>query len=250
MYRACTLGCSDPEWDDGNTIFNFFKMLELTYKFTTEQLYDYFMLENNPKGATKRGRYGAQKSSASDQRIFISKQNYAGVPVDQQRDALRKFHEENPNMFMPADEPNHTIIPQVPAMMHQTYGDFELVSGLSFDQILDDMQQDQMDDFYQRYMDDGPEKGGGGGKSKSDIRASDKITKIYGCATMWHETKEEMMEMLKSIFRIDKDYSARRLAQKYLQIVDPDYYEWETHILFDDAFELGDNDEEEQIVSD
>ena len=112
-------------------------MLELTYKFTTEQLYDYFMLENNPKGATKRGRYGAQKSSASDQRIFISKQNYAGVPVDQQRDALRKFHEENPNMFMPADEPNHTIIPQVPAMMHQTYGDFELVSGLSFDQILD-----------------------------------------------------------------------------------------------------------------
>ena len=65
---------------------------------------------------------------------------------------------------------------------------------------------------------------------------------------MWHETKEEMMEMLKSIFRIDKDYSARRLAQKYLQIVDPDYYEWETHILFDDAFELGDNDEEEQIV--
>ena len=111
------------------------------------------------------------------------------------------------------------------------------------------MQQDQMDDFYQRYMDDGPEKGGGGSKSKSDIRASDKITKIYGCATMWHETKEEMMEMLKSIFRIDKDYSARRLAQKYLQIVDPDYYEWETHILFDDAFELGDNDEEEQIVS-
>ena len=48
---------------------------------------------------------------------------------------------------------------------------------------------------------------------------------------------------------IRQDYSARRLAQKYLQIVDPDYYEWETHILFDDAFELGDNDEEEQIVN-
>ena len=48
---------------------------------------------------------------------------------------------------------------------------------------------------------------------------------------------------------IRQDYSARRLAQKYLQIVDPDYYEWETHFFFDDAFELGDNDEEEQIVS-
>ena len=76
------------------------------------------------------------------------------------------------------------------------------MNDISFDQILDDMQQDQMDDFYQRYLDDGQEKGGGG--RKSDIRASDKVTKIYGCATMWHETKEEMMEMLKSIFRIDK----------------------------------------------
>jgi len=56
-----------------------------------------------------------------------------------------------------------------------------------------------------------------------------------------------MVEMLKSVFRIDMDYSARRLAQKYLQVIDPDYYEWETHILFDDAFELGDNEEEEQV---
>ena len=45
------------------------------------------------------------------------------------------------------------------------------------------------------------------------------------------------------------DYSARRLAQKYLQVYDPDYYEWETHFFFDDAFELGDNDEEEQVVN-
>ena len=62
---------------------------------------------------TKRGRYGAQKSSATDERIYISKQNYTGVPADQQKEALRKFHEENPNMFMPNEEPNHTIIPQV-----------------------------------------------------------------------------------------------------------------------------------------
>ena len=50
-------------------------------------------------------------------------------------------------------------------------------------------------------------------------------------------------------YRVDMDYSARRLAQKYMDIVDPDFYEWETHILFDDAFELGDNDENEQVVN-
>ena len=37
----------------------------------------------------------------------------------------------------------------------------------------------------------------------------DEIPKIKGCATMWHETGTEMAVMLKSIFRMDKDYSAR-----------------------------------------
>ena len=57
---------------------------------------------------------------------------------------------------------------------------------------------------------------------------------------MWHETKEEMMEMLRSIFRVDSDYAARRHARKFLAINDPDYYEWETHIFFDDAFKVTD----------
>ena len=38
---------------------------------------------------------------------------------------------------------------------------------------------------------------------------SDEVPKIKGCATMWHETPTEMAVMLKSIFRMDKDYSAR-----------------------------------------
>ena len=75
------------------------------------------------------------------------------------------------------------------------------------------------------------------GSKTSSVKNTDKITRIYACATMWHENKEEMMEMLKSLYRIDMDYSARRLAQKYLGIVDQDYYEWETHILFDDCME-------------
>jgi chitin synthase len=44
--------------------------------------------------------------------------------------------------------------------------------------------------------------------------------------------------MLKSIFRMDEDQCARRNAQRYLKIVDPDYYEFETHILIDDAFDV------------
>lgn len=48
---------------------------------------------------------------------------------------------------------------------------------------------------------------------------------------MWHETRDEMMEMLKSILRMDEDQCARRVAQKYLRVVDPDYYEFESMLV-------------------
>ncbi|XP_012283627.1 uncharacterized protein LOC105701456 isoform X1 [Orussus abietinus] len=81
------------------------------------------------------------------------------------------------------------------------------------------------------------------------VKSSDHVTRIYACATMWHENKEEMIEFLKSILRLDEDQCARRVAQKYLKVVDPDYYEFETHIFFDDAFELSDHDENESQVN-
>ncbi|XP_014204049.1 uncharacterized protein LOC106636227 [Copidosoma floridanum] len=83
----------------------------------------------------------------------------------------------------------------------------------------------------------------------SAVKSSDHVTRIYACATMWHENKEEMMEFLKSILRLDEDQCARRVAQKYLKVVDPDYYEFETHIFFDDAYELCDHDENESQVN-
>ena len=41
--------------------------------------------------------------------------------------------------------------------------------------------------------------------------------------------------------RMDEDWVARHLARKVFKAQDPDYYEWETHIFFDDAFEPDDN---------
>ncbi|XP_053696809.1 chitin synthase chs-2 [Sabethes cyaneus] len=80
---------------------------------------------------------------------------------------------------------------------------------------------------------------------RPSVKSSDHITRIYACATLWHETKEEMMVFLKSIMRMDEDQCARRVAQKYLRIVDPDYYEFETHIFFDDAFEISDHSDDD-----
>ena len=77
----------------------------------------------------------------------------------------------------------------------------------------------------------------------------DTTTRIYGCATMWHENTDEIAEMLKSIFRIDEDYSARRIAMRVLSVTDPDYYEWETHIFFDDCMERSSDVKDEFIVN-
>ncbi|XP_062590686.1 chitin synthase chs-2-like [Saccostrea cucullata] len=73
-------------------------------------------------------------------------------------------------------------------------------------------------------------------------KADDVVPQIYACATMWHETRNEMIQLLKSLFRIDVDHSGRYLAQKFYGIRDPDYYEFEAHIFFDDAMDLTDDE--------
>lgn len=120
------------------------------------------------------------------------------------------------------------------------------------------------------------EQADGSSTPPSSVKSCDHVTRIFACATMWHENKEEMMEFLKSILRLDEDQCARRVAQKYLKVVDPDYYEFESkfsaalifqpkpssnsysiqfnssfsaHIFFDDAFELSDIDENESQIN-
>jgi len=83
----------------------------------------------------------------------------------------------------------------------------------------------------------------------ANVKATDHITRIIACATMWHETRDEMMDMLKSVLRMDEDQSAMKVAQEYLKVRDKDYYEFETHIFFDDAFEMSDEDEDEQVAN-
>ncbi|KAJ9577214.1 hypothetical protein L9F63_006188, partial [Diploptera punctata] len=88
------------------------------------------------------------------------------------------------------------------------------------------------------------------GEKNNPEREADRVRRVYACATMWHETPDEMMQMLKSIFRMDADQCARRIAQKHMKIVDPDYYEFETNIFFDDAFVLRKPINDEDIVED
>ncbi|XP_076442789.1 chitin synthase chs-2-like [Babylonia areolata] len=60
--------------------------------------------------------------------------------------------------------------------------------------------------------------------------------RIYACATMWHETAKETTQLLKSIFRMDRDQSVRAYMWKTMNVVDKDFYLFEGHIFFDDAF--------------
>nr|CAD7198361.1 unnamed protein product [Timema douglasi] len=60
------------------------------------------------------------------------------------------------------------------------------------------------------------------------VQPMDSITRVYACATMWHETREEMTCMIKSLLRMDVDHAIRKYLQKHLELVDPNYYEFES----------------------
>ncbi|XP_041369704.1 chitin synthase chs-2-like [Gigantopelta aegis] len=58
---------------------------------------------------------------------------------------------------------------------------------------------------------------------------------IKACATMWHENEKEMTQFLQSVFRLDFDQGVRRAARDEMKKNVDDYYEFEVHIMFDDA---------------
>ncbi|XP_019206504.1 chitin synthase chs-2 [Oreochromis niloticus] len=66
-------------------------------------------------------------------------------------------------------------------------------------------------------------------QTKERIQKDVEQVKVYLCATMWHETYEEMMSIIISIFRLDE----------YRPKEDPksNDFTFKAHIYFDDAFE-------------
>ncbi|XP_063754476.1 chitin synthase chs-1-like [Eleginops maclovinus] len=66
-------------------------------------------------------------------------------------------------------------------------------------------------------------------KSRMKISEAFDTTMVYLCATMWHENYDEMMNIIISIFRLDK-YRPKK-GQQHIDLT------FEAHIYFDDAFE-------------
>ena len=63
------------------------------------------------------------------------------------------------------------------------------------------------------------------------------VPNVKGCATMWHETPEEIKVCLKSMFKMDEDYCVQK-AYKKVNDRNDSFFEWESNIFFDDAMKI------------
>ncbi|GFU39413.1 chitin synthase chs-2 [Nephila pilipes] len=83
---------------------------------------------------------------------------------------------------------------------------------------------------------------------ETEIQVED-VPRIFACATMWHETPDEMEQLLKSIMRMDVHQCSQKTIQDGLEIRNPDYYEIEAHIFFDDAFVVSDENDDKMTIN-
>ncbi|KAK7493299.1 hypothetical protein BaRGS_00015425 [Batillaria attramentaria] len=92
---------------------------------------------------------------------------------------------------------------------------------------------------------DAPMESAADSKKSTQEESPEKTTPfVYVCATMWHEERDEMVEMMNSIVRLSNDQRERKEHDEA-----DDYYEFEAHIFFDDAFEPHGNDEDATRVN-
>ena len=64
------------------------------------------------------------------------------------------------------------------------------------------------------------------------------IPTVKGCATMWHETPEEIKVCLKSMFKMDEDYCVNNVLKQMNKDPKNKFFEWESNIFFDDCMKI------------
>lgn len=152
---------------------------------------------------------------ASTDKLFVAP-TYDGLLINQSM-GLNRNRDDQPEVIIEVGRVTVFVILIMLGSFNTMIGYFQNASDVEADK------SDSEDDIVY-------DRTGNPVRPRSIIKNSDRVPKIYGCATMWHETKEEMLDFLKSILRLDLDQCARKNAQDFLKIVDPDYYEFESKL--------------------
>ncbi|XP_054158314.1 chitin synthase chs-2-like [Oppia nitens] len=195
--------------------------------------------------------FSTSERLASTEKLFIIPM-YSSICIDQSLAMnRRRLNVMDDPLPVPADKDGQPLETAEEALMTNTAIN---ASAPTFDSI---QQQRQMDHMYESVTEPmaglsaaANGAGGGGGGGGLVVSKPDETVTIYVCTTMWHESKDEMIQTLKAVIRLDADQCARKTAQEFFQLNPSltDYYEIEFNIFFDDAFDQGVSDDEDDRV--